>query len=214
MSNNTPKVFLLFFFFVFTTGIFAQTEKLEHSFYYSSGVGVGNFVGGSVNLNYLNNEKYSLMLGYSLYSRKAASRPSDYKDGLIPTLLTFGLSGPRDFVQTFTLAGGYVYDLNSKGSTRLHLRAGIGFTIIEYPHNWEPSEHGGLGNNYSFDYKKTSTPSLVIAPEIEFPFTRYFGLSIAPFLQLNKEMSVAGIEFKYMLGLLRRSNRPVVEEIK
>ena len=62
---------------------------------------------------------------------------------------------------------------------------------------------GFLTENYTWIYNKYNTVNLIINPKIEFPFTRYFGLTISPMLQINKDRTYFGIGIGQMIGLLR-----------
>ena len=61
-----------------------------------------------------------------------------------------------------------------------------------------------LTENYTWNYKKYNTLSLIINPKIEFPFTRFYGLTISPMLQINKDRTYFGIGIGHMIGLLRK----------
>ena len=60
-----------------------------------------------------------------------------------------------------------------------------------------------LTENYTWNYKTHNTLSLIINPKIEFPFTRFYGLTISPMLQINKDRTYVGIGIGQMIGLLR-----------
>lgn len=44
----------------------------------------------------------------------------------------------------------------------------------------------------------------IVNPKIEFPFNRFYGLTISPMLQVNKDRIYVGIGIGQMIGFLRR----------
>lgn len=129
--------FLLFFIiFCFNVcDINAQVPE-KNAFYHSGELSGGNYFGLNLNANYVRDEKYSFQLGYSVHLRSAKDKPDDYSSGLIGVLL-FGLANPTDQIENFQVLTGRVIQLNSKGTLRLNLLAGIGLSIIKEPVNWE-----------------------------------------------------------------------------
>lgn len=198
---------------LFITGIntsYAQSES-KHALYFSGELGYGSYLGLDLNMNYLYLEKYSLKVGYSGHLRVAESKPYDYSSGFFKALL-YGLDNPFDQMENYQMAAGRIYKLNKKGSIRINMSIGIGFTTIREPHNWERSERNFLYENYTWDYEKYHTVSLIINPKIEFPFSRFYGISISPMVQFNKDRIYIGVGIGQMLGLLRNRNKPEFNE--
>jgi len=175
---------------------------------YSTGeLNIGNYVGVDLSLNYVYKETYSFKFAYSGNIRKPKSRPQDYTSGLTGLFL-FGLANPHDQLENYQLAVGKIYRLNVKGTIRANISAGIGYTIIREPKNWQQIDGSSLGENYTWEYDNYNTVSLILNPKIEFPFSRYYGLTISPMLQINKDRTYLGIGFGQMIGLLRKKNQP------
>jgi len=86
-----------------------------------------------------------------------------------------------DLYQSFQICFGKMYELNPKETLRANISIGLGSTLV----NAERSV------------------SLIINPKIEFPFTRFFGLTFSPMLQLNKYSSYYGIGIGCVIGALR-----------
>jgi len=105
---------------------------------------------------------------------------------------------------------GRVYPLNKKGTIRANISLGLGFTVIREPTNWQPIGGSFINQNYTYEYHKYNTISLIINPKIEFPFTRFYGLSFSPMIQVNKDRTYIGIGIGQMIGLLRKKtiNKP------
>lgn len=197
------KTILLFALLLAFTNVKAQLGE-EHAVYSTTEFILGNYLGINLNLNYVYQEKYSVQAGYSGNVRLSRSRPEDYHSG-IGGLISLGLSNPYDVLENYQVNLGKIYPLNNNGTIRLNLLAGVGLTTIREPANWEPFT-AVLGSNYTFAYEKYRTLSLIINPKIEFPLTRFFGLTVSPLIQLSKNRSFYGIGFGDMLGLLRKKN--------
>ena len=175
----------------------------NHAIYSTSELNVGNYFGVDLHLNYLYKETYSLKVGYSGYIRKPRSQPDDYSSGLKGIIL-FGLANPYDQLETFQIAVGKIYRLRENGYTRINLSFGLGYTIIREPENWQRVNGAALSENYTWNYRRYNTVSFIINPKIEFPFSRFYGLTISPMLQINKDRIYIGIGVGQMIGLLRK----------
>lgn len=197
--NRIIITFLLIFSVHSVKPQFAENNAI----YATVELNIGNYVGGDLNLNWVYKEKYSLKLGYTGNTRKPRSQPEDYSSGVVGIML-FGLGGPNDQLETFQISAGRIYKLNKTGTIRANLSAGIGYTTIGEPVNWQRSNNGFLGENYSWEYRKYSTVSLIINPKIEFPLSRFYGLTLSPMVQINKNRTYFGIGLGSMIGLLRK----------
>tara|TARA_R110002051_G_scaffold137916_4_gene210629 strand:+ start:52753 stop:53358 length:606 start_codon:yes stop_codon:yes gene_type:complete len=176
----------------------------ENNAIYSTGeLNLGNYIGFDINLNYVYKEKYSFKLGYTGNIRKPKYQPEDYTSGLTGILL-FGLANPYDQLENYQIGVGKIYKINQSGTIRLNTSIGVGYTVIREPENWERIDSGFLAENYTWNYTKYNTVSLIINPKIEFPFTRFYGLTISPMIQINKERTYFGIGIGQMIGLLRK----------
>lgn len=197
------RTILLFLLMLSINSMKAQTAE-NKAIYYSDGLNFGNYVGADLNLNYIYREKYSFKIGYIYDIRKSKSRPADYSSGLVKALL-LGAKTPHDQMESYQIALGKVYRFNEDRFTRIVLSVGLGYTVIEEPDNWQKIEDASLfAENYTWDYKKQNTISLIINPRIEFPFTNIYGLAISPILLINKERTYIGIGVGQMIGLLRK----------
>ena len=198
------RILSLLLFLAAISSLKAQNE-LKHAYYFGSDLSLGNYVGLDLDLNYIYSEKYSLRMGYSGHIRKSRSVPADYSSGLL-NLMLLDLSQPVDQLENLLLTAGRIYKLNKKGTIRLNFTVGLGYTTIREPRNWQRSENSFLVENYTWDYGKYHTVSLIISPKIEFPFTRLFGLYLSPMLQINKDRTYVGIGIGDIFGVLRNKN--------
>jgi hypothetical protein len=180
---------------------FGQQEQ-QNLVYANLGLNLGNYVGVEAELNYIPNGKYSFKMGYSGNIRKPISEPADYTSGLTGVLL-LGLANPFDQMEQIYLGAGRVWVLNPSGTIRLNAGIGLGFTIIREPGNWQRVQDNFLVENYTWEYNRYNTFSLIFNPKIEFPITRFYGLFAAPFVQLNKDRTFFGISIGHMIGVLR-----------
>ena len=191
---------LLFLFSIIT----ANAQFDENNAIYSSGeLNLGNYIGVDINLNYVYKEQYSFKIGYTGNIRTPKSKPENYTSGL-SGLLLFGLTNPYDQFENYQIGFGKIYNLNITGTIRANLSLGLGYTTIREPENWQMIDNAFLSENYTWNYRKHNTVSLIINPKIEFPFTRFYGLTISPMLQINKDRTYFGIGIGQMIGLLRK----------
>jgi len=201
-------IFILVFSFNHVNAQFSE----DNAIYHTSEITVGNYLGIDIHANYVLKEKYSFKIGYSGFIRRPKAAPENYTSGLIG-ILTYGLANPYDQMETFQILAGKIYPLNKKGTIRVNISLGLGYTIIREPSNWQPlSGSLYIVPNYTYDYQKYNTISLIINPKIEFPITRFYGLTISPMIQVNKDRTYIGIGIGQMIGLLRKKTNNNLEE--
>lgn len=181
---------------------YAQFDE-NNAIYTTSELNLGNYIGIDVNLNYVYKEKYTFKIGYTGNIRKPISQPENYSSGLTG-FFAFGLANPYDQFVNYQAAMGKLYNLNKSGTIRANLSLGIGYATIREPENWELINDPALAENYSWNYKKHNTISIIINPKIEFPFSRFYGLTLSPMLQINKDRTYFGIGIGQMNGILRK----------
>lgn len=184
---------------------FANAQFAENNALYATGeMNVGNYFGADLNLNYVWKEKYAFKVGYTGNLRKPKSQPEDFTTG-VTGILVFGLNNPADKLTNLGISAGRIYKINQSGTIRVNLSLGVGYTVYTEPENWKKFNNSvvSIAENYSYDYVKHKAVSLIINPKIEFPFTRFYGLTISPMLQINKDRTYFGIGVGSMIGLLR-----------
>jgi hypothetical protein len=195
---NIKYILVLFIISIqFTNAQVAKNNKL----YASSELSIGNYLGVDVNLNMVTKKNYLFKVGFTGNIRGSRSTPSDYVDIMDPILL----GGPRDYFNSFQIGFGKLYNigkienLDENGIVRANISFGLGITSLKERVNWR------LNNNsyYISDEKKISTISLIINPKIEFPFKKFFGLTISPMIQINKYRTYFGIGIGQIIGLVR-----------
>lgn len=179
--------------------------------YLGSELHIGNYIGLDLNLNYVHLEKYSFRIAYSGNIRKANSLPPDYSSGMIGAML-FGLATPVDQMENLQIGLGRIYGLNETRSIRANISLGLGYTTIREPKNWHATRSSFLVENYSWNYDKYNTLSLIINPKIEFAFNRFYGFTISPMLQLSKDRTYFGVGIGQIMGLVRNKIKPEAEK--
>lgn len=191
-------------FLLFLCGIQMATAQFdERNAIYSTGeVNLGNYIGFDLDLNYVYLQKYAFKIGYTGNIRKPVSQPEDYTSGFTGILI-LGIGNPYDQMENYRLAIGRLYELNKAGTIRVNVSFGVGLTSIKEPENWQAIDGSFLTENYTWNYRKYNTLGLIINPKIEFPFTRFYGLTFSPMLQLSKDRTYVGIGIGQMIGLLR-----------
>lgn len=197
------KIFILVISCISVSFVNAQYVE-NKALYVTSELNLGNYFGVDLNLNYALNEKYSFKLGYTGNLRKPKTEPEDFTTG-ITGILFFGLNNPMDQFGNIGASIGRIYKINQSGIIRVNFSMGVGYTLLKEPENWIKIDNNALSltKNYSYDYVKNNAVSLIINPKIEFPITRYFGLTISPMLQINKDRNYFGIGIGSMIGLLK-----------
>lgn len=85
----------------------------------------------------------------------------------------------------------------------MNLSLGLAYTILQEPENSKGTGDNFLFPTYSYTYNELYTASMLINPKIEFPFTRIYGLTISPMVQLNPIRTYYGIGIGQMIGLVR-----------
>jgi len=179
--------------------ITAQNQK-ENTYYLTSELNLGNYLGVDFNLNYVFKNKYSIKVGFSENFRKPKSQPDNYSGGILFKI-------PFDQFLNYKIDFGRIYNLDEKGTIRANISIGIGYTRVKEPQNWqfvESEAWTNLSQNYTYSYRKYNTLSLTINPKIEFPITKFFGLSVSPMIQINKDRIYYGIGLGTMLGKLKQ----------
>ena len=107
-------------------------------------------------------------------------------------------------MQNFQASFGRVFYLNEKQTVRANISIGLGYTIITEPESWKKISPAFFVGNYNYEYKSHSAVSLIVNPKFEFPLTRFYGLTLSPMLQINKDRAYYGIGIGQMLGRLKR----------
>ncbi len=187
-----------------TKGTIPKTFFETNSLYLSSKVSLGNFSGFSSNLNYVWKNSYSLSLGFSSSSSEDHSAPDDYTGDFS---LFGGNSHPKNVLNNYTLMFGKIVNFKTN-KIRLNLAIGAGYGKYTENHNWQKKKSSSWGsilsaNNYTWDKRKTSIYSLIINPEVEFIFTKYFGLSFSPIVQISDKKTFYGAGIGILLGKIR-----------
>ncbi|MFW6247412.1 MAG: hypothetical protein ACOC22_04565 [bacterium] len=202
-AGNMKRIIITFLFICSISSIDAQFAE-NNAIYYSEELNFGNYFGLNADLNYVYKEKYSFKIGYNGNIRKPKSQPNDYSSGLAKAII-FGLENPYDQMENYQIAVGRISKLNKSRTIRVNCLVGIGYTIIREPGNWQKIDDRSLiAENYTWNYSRDNTISLIINPKIEFPFTWVYGLTVSPMLQVNKYRIYYGIGIGSMLGLLKK----------
>ena len=198
------KKTLILLLIIFASVNIANAQFAKNNALYATGeLNMGNYYGTDLNLNYVLNEKYSFKLGYTGNLKKPKTLPEDFSTG-VTGILVWGLNHPMDNFENYGASVGRIYKLNQSGTIRVNLSLGVGYSVITEPENWEKINNNfvHLQKNYSYDNVEHKAVSLIVNPKIEFPITRFFGFTISPMLQINKERTYFGIGIGTMIGLM------------
>lgn len=199
------KFKFLLLFLILASSLAKAQDKTEDTYYVTSELNLGNYIGVDLNYNYIIQNKYALKVGVSANIRDPKSQPDNYSSGLTGLFNIFG-NRPYDHFTNYKIEVGRLYNLNKKGTIRANLAVGLGYAVIKEPENWQYIESTSwinLSENYSYSYRKKNTISFIISPKIEFPISKYFGFTVSPQLQINKERTYVGVGIGTMIGKLR-----------
>lgn len=191
-------LFLCITFLICLPSTAQKKQKNKSKYYISSEVGAGNYMTYGVDLNYVVNDKYTFKIGYGGFVRNSKTLPAD---------LSSTISTPRDIMNTLQFMVGHaIYLSPNNKKNRVNLAAGIGYTSIDKPSNWQAVDVDMSKKNppktYMFDTTTEQEASLIIQPKIEFLIERYFGFTVSPTLQISESETYIGIGFGSMIGNL------------
>jgi hypothetical protein len=192
------KLLTLFILIIVSNFTLAQRGE-KGNFYTDIGLQLGNYIGFDFSGNYIIKDNYTINAGIFYVLRKNDDRPEDYSG----EFLNFGFNAPYDQLISYRIGAGRLYKLNAKGTIRLHLAVGIGLTIIKEPSNYVfLPDADSWSQNYSWNYESKNVIGLTLNPKLEFPFTKYFGLSLSPLIHLTTSRTYYGVSVSYMVGML------------
>lgn len=182
-------------------------ESKKNPLYGHVGLFWGNYFGPELGINYIKDDTYSFQISYYNHAIEAKEKPGDFNSstpfGWSSTFLFPDLEIP-DTNHSFNLLGGYIYNLNPKGTIRLNLQAGIAFIHTRYITNFEKkSAPPFFGDNYDYDSKYRNTLAIIINPKIDFPFFKGYGLSVSPLFQIGRKSTVFGVGVFHIFGRTR-----------
>jgi hypothetical protein len=110
-------------------------------------------------------------------------------------------------MENYQFCFGKIVKFKENGKTRLNLSLGVGFTTIKETGNFQFIQDAGRSENYTWDYYSHNTVSFIVNPKIEFPFARYYGFTISPLLQINKDNVLFVLGIGQVIGLQRKKQK-------
>jgi hypothetical protein len=174
----------------------------NNAIYLSTELILGNYLGSDFSLNFISKGRYSFKVGYTSSIRNPISQPEDYSPDASALLYFRNTERPLDQFKNYQVGIGKIVML--KGKTRFNMSLGLGYTTIIEPKKWKNKAEFHIGEeNYTWNYEKSNTVSLIINPRIEYPFSRIIGFTLSPMLQTSKDRTFYGIGIGFMSGLLR-----------
>lgn len=103
-------------------------------------------------------------------------------------------------MSNYQIGIGKTLDLNTSKRVRMNFSIGLGYTTINEPENWTPRNTTRVVENYSWNYRKYSTASIIINPKIELLESFYDVVTISPMLIINKDRTYIGTGMGRTLG--------------
>ena len=203
MSLLRNKNFIITILLVIGTAQKSFAQEIDKPLYYfSSEVNLGNYIGITMDLNYIVDQKYTFKLGVVANIRRPVNQPTDYTSGLIG-ILSFGLAQPVETMGSINAAVGKIYNLNAAKSLRLNTAVGIGYTQMKTLDHWQKDSDATLVKNYTYDKVTKNVVSVIINPKLEIPLGRVVGFSVSPMAVINAKSSYYGIGIGYVIGRLK-----------
>lgn len=201
---------ILLLFFISSLSVTAQTKK-GTGYYITNEISAGNYFGVDLGFNYIYKDSYSARISFSGNIRRPVSQPEDYSRG-IESFFGLGTANPYDHFLTYKLDVGKIYYLNTLKTLRANISVGVGYTILKEPNMWQPvGTFLSLNNNYTYSYRSYNTMSLIINPKLEILATSFFGATVSPMVQINKDRIYVGVGVGYMLGVFKNEEVEVEE---
>lgn len=183
----------------------AQFDE-KHAIYVGNEFNIGGYAGIDLSLNYVYDTKFAFRIGFDTNTRIARSIPSDYSPGVVG-ILTLGANTPRDNFQSIHFTFGYIQKLSESGTTRLNLSFGLGYARTRVPVNWQKTDTF-ISENYTWDYEHNNSIGFILNPKFEFPFSRYYGLTISPMLEIYDGGTFFAVGIGHIFGFIRGSTPP------
>ena len=203
MSLLRNKNFIITILLVIGTAQKSFAQEIDKPLYYfSSEVNLGNYIGITMDLNYIVDQQYTFKLGVVANIRRPVNQPTDYTSGLIG-ILSFGLAQPVETMGSINAAVGKIYNLNSAKSLRFNTAVGIGFTQIQTVGNWQKDLNANFVENYTYDNVSKNVVSVIINPKLEIPLGGVFGFSVSPMAVINGKSNYYGVGLGYIIGRVK-----------
>jgi hypothetical protein len=196
----------------------AQYVYQKHGTYYYDELGVvlGNQACLKNATSVMFDNKFIITLGYYYTSRQSPYLPSDYNTGT--GLFEISDVLPQQTTSMYGLMVGKVFAAPNR-KTRVILRGGFCFGVASTPQNFRRTPTVadpyavftsgfstllfGNGASYTYDVVDEHTSGLIINPTVEFPLSRFFGLSTGLFANLNSVSSTFGLDVNIIFGKCR-----------
>ena len=147
------------------------------------------YYGIETQLSYHFHKKYSVSLDVRQVYRASNNTPKNY----VNSGLFYNTTKIYERLFSAGLLGGYLFKIPNTRS-RIQLKAGFFFNQHKIPYNFERANPFLFGPNYRYKMKEHYYPSLVIAPELEFPLWNHYIINIVPKLLISSR------EINYMMN--------------
>ena len=194
------KLQLTFILFLFGAMTYAQYTK-QNGLYFSHDIQLGSYHGHDFNINYIRNS-YVIKIGFTGLAVRPKNKPFDYDGGDYGHM--FGsLHQPKRRFQNYHIAIGKIFNLHKKGKIRANITLGAGRAWVRNLDHWQPGHNIDISANYTPVYDLHKEVCFYFNPRVEFPLSRYIGLSISPLYIASKHASYIGIGIGHISGVLR-----------
>ena len=200
---------LLVFTLCIPVTVCAQSDSLQAgkklaALYTSLGIDFcSNGLGVSVNGTFILSNNWGGNVRFNFNAVEAKNLPDDYYDFVL--FIPWGSNGlPTDKYNMLSFNMVKEFMLSTK-----YLRFGVEFgpsLVMAQISEFTPVENPipFFGSNYTITMDKKNALGLSLRGKVEAPVTRYAGVEIALFTNLNGVKSIIGMDFCLTLGLVRQ----------
>ncbi|MFN0217160.1 MAG: hypothetical protein ACKVT2_23120 [Saprospiraceae bacterium] len=199
----------LFFVVAFGCAVTSTAQDPLNQLYVFASLGGGGSHGtANISLDFIASNKYFLSIGKRIQIKNSQEMPKDYfpGDGLYNLL---GSDGPDQETGMLALTFGRAIPFDT--GPRLILASGLGIGTVTKPGNFIKQQQAqtwlGTSSNYTYDLEETTAIGLLLNARLDFPFTRFIGLSAGSTAILSKKDPYIGLELLLHLGYLRQRLR-------
>ncbi len=194
------QIFLVLFLFFSFSGQAQQAHK--NTLFASGGFCFGNYSGTNIALIYQHNEKISFQIENNILSRITQDPPVNLK---VPKKRL-----AKELNKSFGFLVGFIHLIDNKKHYKFNLKAGIEYSLLDLPYNWQYVEHNILGSlfpkvfssYYTNDYHRTQHIGITLEPSLELPLKKGIGIALSLYVNAHKKAVAFGIKSNIIIGRL------------
>lgn len=173
-------------------------ERKFSQLYLSTEYISGQFSGVQASAAFSKNGRFQYHIGLRSVGRIPATRPDNYHVPIFER-------GVMDEWTSLNIGASRIIPLNHKRTIRLNLSIAVGVGYHKEPTAWEQTFGNPFEENYNYDIRKSTSGDFFLNPKLEMPFSRHFGIVVAPGISANTKH---GVHFAPSAGIIFGRLRP------